>query len=544
MFGVADSTLGAVRPIRWQRWIFHLGVPLAFVAIALWLMPFSSTFEFDTDEGLSFAQAQLYGQGYALYGEIWTDQPPVFVVILSHWLRFWQGWGLEDGVVVGRSLSLLFATVLVWAFAQVVRLTVSDLAALIATGCLILSCNFLRLSVSAMIGLPSLTLAMLAIYALVIAQGRSPQQRAGLAILSGLALAVSLQIKMYTLFLIPILALFWFLPQKQTAITHPSPPHRAQALRPYSVLFLLSLTLGWLTIAMASGAIAHWGDFWQFHVNDDLKSVFVNEVSWRDVLVFYVQDLDYGILAIWGLGALGLQGVSGAMGTLARIANRSGLTHLSHQSLPLIWLATATILLINHKPLWYHHYLLISIPLCWLAAFGIQSIAQSWQQGQKWQAVISRRSAIARLSPVGWILLFLLLTTPVKFALLHHQNQVFARETAAHHLVFQEVQAYQSQTHWLLTDLPIYAAHGGLNVPPELAMISRKRIASGQITAAWLADLMAKYQPEQVILGRFPELRALLQPELDAHFEERSHPQVSHFIHHRLLNHEKNMRES
>ncbi len=519
MFGVADSTLGAIRPIRWQPWIFHLCLPLGFVAIALWLMPFSSTFQFDTDEGLSFAQAKLHSQGYILYEEIWTDEPPIFALLLSHWLRFWQRWGFENVVVVGRSLSLLFATVLIWAFAQVVRLTVSDRAALIATGCLILSCNFLRLTVSAMIGLPSLTLAMLAIYALVIAQGRSPHQRAGLALLSGLALAVSMQIKMYTLFLIPILALFWFLPAKTPLAQEGQKESHNPQLSPLfkggwgGSLFLLTLTTGWLTIAFASGAIAHWGDFWQFHVSDDVKSVFVNEVSWRDVLVFYVQDLDYGVLAIWGIGALGWKGVQ------------------SHRGLPLIWLATITLLLINHKPLWYHHYLLISIPLCWLAAFGVEAMAQNWQRRKKWR------------SPLGWTLLFLLFATPVKFALLHHQNQVFAQQTAAHQVVFEQVQAYQPQTRWLLTDLPIYAAHGGLNVPPELAMISRKRIASGQITAQWLADLMAKYQPEQVVLGRFPELQTLLQSELDQHFEKQSHPQITHFIHHRLRNHEKNMTE-
>ncbi|TVQ55609.1 MAG: hypothetical protein EA366_10755 [Spirulina sp. DLM2.Bin59] len=74
-------------------------------------------------------------------------------------------------------------------------------------------------------------------------------------------------------------------------------------------------------------------------------------------------------------------------------------------------------------------------------------------------------------------------------------------------------------------------------------MISRKRIASGQITAAWLGELMAKYQPEQVILGRFPELQTLLQAELDQQFESRPHPHLTHFIHHRRVNYESNMRQ-
>ncbi|PMB06056.1 glycosyl transferase family 39, partial [Fischerella thermalis CCMEE 5196] len=39
--------------------------------------------------------------------------------------------------------------------------------------------------------------------------------------------------------------------------------------------------------------------------------------------------------------------------------------------LPLTWLITATLILLKHQPLWYHYYPLLSIPICWLAAYGV-----------------------------------------------------------------------------------------------------------------------------------------------------------------------------
>ena len=247
-----------------------------------------------------------------------------------------------------RLLVLIFAALLVWTFAQIVRLTVGDRPAMIATLCLILSCNFVRLSVSAMIGIPCLTFALLAIYGFVIFDSRQntlePWKKSILPMVSGGFMALSLLTKMFTLFLIPLIAGFWIWSSLKI-----NKKIASQSL----ILFSIGLIFGFIAISLSLGSSNYLGEFWQFHISNNLKSKFVNEVSWQDVALFYLQDFDYVIICLWGIFALKE-------------------SRYSLPKFPLVWLGSITILLLNHKPLWYHHYLLVSIPICWLAALGFK----------------------------------------------------------------------------------------------------------------------------------------------------------------------------
>lgn len=98
----------------------------------------------------------------------------------------------------------------------------------------------------------------------------------------------------------------------------------------------------------------------EFHISNKLKSTFVSDNSWQTVLTFYWQDFDYLLLAIIGLKQI-------------KLDFKENLVNY----IPLIWLTLATILLLNHKPIWYHHYLLISIPLTWLATYKVDLLRKS-----------------------------------------------------------------------------------------------------------------------------------------------------------------------
>jgi hypothetical protein len=49
----------------------------------------------------------------------------------------------------------------------------------------------------------------------------------------------------------------------------------------------------------------------------------------------------------------------------------------------------------------------------------------------------------------------------------------------------------------------MYAFRAGLPVPPEVAVLSIKRIKSGNITSAQVLQVLKTYTPEQVVLARF-----------------------------------------
>jgi hypothetical protein len=80
------------------------------------------------------------------------------------------------------------------------------------------------------------------------------------------------------------------------------------------------------------------------------------------------------------------------------------------------------------------------------------------------------------------------------------------------------VQFHRPQTHWLFTDLPMVAFQTQLKVPPEIAVFSRKRLRSQKITQPYLTEILNRYQPEQVLLGRFPEVKAGLSSALNQHY--------------------------
>ena len=117
---------------------------------------------------------------------------------------------------------------------------------------------------------------------------------------------------------------------------------------------------------------------------------------------------------------------------------------------------------------------------------------------------------------------FLILASLIKLSFWKVNNQFFIKQTQEAQVILNDVLAYKTQTQWLFTDLPMYGVQAQINVPPELAMISRKRIASGQATPDSTFAMIKKYQPEQFILGRFPELKQPIQTYLDQNFERRS----------------------
>ena len=54
-----------------------------------------------------------------------------------------------------------------------------------------------------------------------------------------------------------------------------------------------------------------------------------------------------------------------------------------------------------------------------------------------------------------------------------------------------------------MKDVPIYGFYADLLVPPEIAVFSTKRIKTDQLTQNEIYELLLKYRPEQILIGRF-----------------------------------------
>jgi 4-amino-4-deoxy-L-arabinose transferase-like glycosyltransferase len=449
-------------------------------------MPIADTLQFDPDEGIELAKVTLYSQGYTLYHQIWNDQPPLLTWFLAGWLKLF---GTQ--IVAARLMILGFASLLVGAFYHSLRLILGLWPALLGTLGLCLTLDFLRLSVSVMQGLPALALVMVSIYLLL----RVTQTRSIVNIIvvlaSGICFGLSLQIKFYTLLLLP--ACFLHLALGESLQDWRKPNFRRL---PFALLWLGGCSV----TAIAVGIFTHSFSTTQLlgtHFDGAAQVALQREPSWQLLLMFLAQDLDYTILAGVGIYLL-----------------------LKHQPrwpiLPFVWLASVWLGLTYYQPLWYHYYPLISVPVVWLATYGLTQAfpffyQKQWYRTLRWQNL---KHPTLRGIAAGFVI-FAIALTPIKLAVNAVLNHQFVEESKSKFEIIQKVRAFKPSTHWLFTDLPIVSFYTGLKVPPELAVFSTKRIASNSLSDAELRRILHAYQPEQVLLGRYPKVQTALEPELN-----------------------------
>ncbi|MEP0876718.1 glycosyltransferase family 39 protein [Funiculus sociatus GB2-M2] len=470
-----------------------------YVCFVLAIRPVRQTFEFDYDEGLNLIKALLYSKGFSLYTQIWSDQPPLLTVILSHWFSLFG-----YSVFAARLLILLFSALLVWSFYQIIRYSLGMIPALLATLLLLTSWLFVRLSIAVMIGIPTLSLAMFSIYFLTLYKRH---RRNIFIILSGGLFALSLQTKLFTVFLIPLILLYLWdfkiidrkannnpegkvspnpFPTKRRAFNFSLSPISdgglglKSVLSKYNVWYSCLLWLGtFLGVYVTVGLLCHslnYEQLFQAHLGEGVKSGFkeFNNIDYLRYLM--IQDLDYIFLALIGTWAIFLN------------KQREGF-------LPLAWLATAILLLLNHKPVWDHHYTLLAIPITWLAAYGVAFIVDFFPKG--WNSNFKSLKIKKLILPgiATAILIFSMIAIPVKPKGKPPKNME----------VMNLVLKYKDSTQWLFTDRPIYAFYAGLSVPPEIAVISEKRFNSGNLTNDDLLTILEKYRPEQIVFARWTE---------------------------------------
>lgn len=475
-------------------------VPIIFFCVVYWLMPLKDVLQFDPDEGIELAKVTLLSQGYRLYDQVWNDQPPLLTLLLSQWFKLFGA-----NIEAARILILSFSTILVSAFYQTLRFSLGIGSALLGTTALCLTLNFLRLSVSVMRGLPAIALAMLGIYFLLLAtrlpHGKTdyppspPSLRLGIeAIASGICFGLSMQIKFFTVLLFPACLLHLLLGW-QWQFKSPTIQRWRSAL-----LWLVTCSATFILIGLATQSFSL-EQLLGTHLDGATQASLQQEPSWQLLLMFLAQDLDYSFLA--GLG-------------IWQFWKKS---KLQWPTLPLTWLITVLCVLNFYQPLWYHYYPLISIPVVWLAAHGVTQ-AYSFIQQKQW----IRQIRWAKLRPIsgrglatGFLILAIVLA-PIKLAVLGVQNYLFVQDSREKNEIIQQVRAYQPQTRWLFTDLPIVSFCTGIKVPPELAVFSTKRIESGSLATPQLLQILETYQPEQVLLGRYRKVEKGLQSYLIEHY--------------------------
>jgi tetratricopeptide (TPR) repeat protein len=432
-------------------------VAALYAGLMLAFYPLATTFELDPDEGVNVIKPWLMRRGESLHADIWSDQPPLFSYLL--WACFSAfGWEVEHG----RVLVLSFTGLLLFGIYDFMRVQAGHRAAACSVALLAGSSYFLPLSVSIMLGMPSLSLAFLALWAM----GRClPAGGRGWLVLSGVLMGLSLATKLHTAFLVPLLG-GWLLACGRGS---------GRSRRGSAVLWLLcvSATAGGILLTLTG-----WAEIAQLHAPHTAARLSADASGYDDLGLLKQNirdDAPLFLLAVIGTGLIALQ-------------RRWTLLILP------AWVATALLLLWGHSPLWYHHHLLLTVgsaPLAGLAAADLLASAKraAWRN----QLV---PSALLRLCTAASLLL---LGTSVSKGLKPTPHDT-AGSADRERYALEVMREYRNGTRTVVTDRPMFAFRAGYAVPPNLAVMSRKRIATGNLTSAEVNDTILASLPEQVLL--------------------------------------------
>ncbi|HJS20640.1 MAG TPA: hypothetical protein VJ785_17975, partial [Anaerolineales bacterium] len=190
----------------------------------------------------------------------------------------------------------------------------------------------------------------------------------------------------------------------------------------------------------------------------------------------------------------------GVLGTVIAVYKKSWLTLY-----PLAWAVTAYILFSIYSPVFYHHQLMITVPMAILAAVAVGDGIQSLVRAVRSAEFFRPETLFGVVALTGFILVSFSYFPGLNKELLERPRfrGTSLDATSGKLRVIDKMNEYRDQTHWIMTDMPMYAFRIHKPVPPTLATISQKRLSTGSLTDEDILAAMDEYRPEQVLMARF-----------------------------------------
>lgn len=476
---IPERTKSKIKTLLWQ-----LAIPLVFMAIVIFFVPSRGKFEQNSDEGVNLMKAMLLEKGYPLYDEIWSDQPPILTYILA---GIFHIFGYKVGA--SRMLILVFSAALLWTFLQILRMVSDDNKyALVGAIILLILPSYLTLSISVMVGLPSITFAMGSLFALT---AWHKHRRYLWIVTSATLLSLSVLTKLFTGFLAPIMVLGLMIAEYPQIRKTKSWIRGLFPAISWGLIFTsISIGLGFILVGpdniaqllythLAGGDVEAWNEkifTINWHLRDARPILFLAFVG-----MFYV------------------------------VQKRQWLFLYSFA-----WMTTAYLLLLNHSPVWFHHGPLVTIPAAMLATVPLTDSIKLITRLFHWRYFSGYRGILQVAALIGTISLIFTLRIPgaiEKLSPIPSFSTTGLEIGARQEQLLDKMISFEPETRWVVTDLPMYAFRARLPVPPYLAAFTMKRYRTGELTEQNIIDTVKEYQPEQVLLGRaeYPLVEQFLQ---------------------------------
>jgi hypothetical protein len=461
---------------RYLQIIVPLSLSVAFILVIILFFPFRYRFEFDHDEGVNLIKAMMTLRGYSLYSDIWSDQPPIFNTFLTSWLRLF---GMN--VNAGRLLVLGFSTVFIASATSYLKRFWGVPHAILGFIAIITLPYYARLSVSVMIGLPSLAIAFLSFVG--VARWHQEKRDYWLG-LSSFLLAISVMTKLWTIIMVPFFLVGILIDSSGLLQGR---RNLSAAIKPTAVWSLLFLLTSAFIIFFMVGP-PHLQQLISVHLVAG-DTVTMQKVAAGAPMSSYLDDS--AMLFILSL-----------TGTL--IALRTKNWHALYLA---AWTLSGYALLrwiIN--PFWSHHQLLITLPAAILASIAMgYSLVDLYKRAKRGKllSIGVLPSAIIILLSLG----FCYQRIPKSFYEFKLDLPNFRTEydprDAVDYEVLATIRENADGTNYLFTDQPMYAFRAGIPVHPYLAVMTKKRYVAGQLSEEELLSLLTEIKPEQIILTRY-----------------------------------------
>jgi hypothetical protein len=467
------------------RSVLFLAVLLAAFGLLQWRLPLGSAVKIGADEGFELAKATLCLSGHRLYSEIWNDQPPLHVFLLTRLIDT-----EAPSILAPRLLTVgLAGGLLVAVFVLGLRFhgpLAGGLAALWVMG----SPGFLELSCSVMQEVPALAPAVGALAVL------SLPGRPNLAVVgSGLLFAVALQMKLIGVIYLPLAGMLLWLRFRSAEgdagslgwLRSACPPGLLGALGLFGASLMLGFALLLVLTGEAGSYLAQLTQSWAAHFAPPQSLEYGSPRDHPFDWSVLVRNWDATVPALLGCGY-----------ALARARRDPRLW------VPAAWLVWVLVVFGLHRPWWTYYYVHTAVGLGLCAGLGLA-------------AGIREVRARRRLIPGAVLGLLMVGAGGWLIARLHLQVQDIGQlPRSESSLVLAEIQGLEEHTRFLFTDDPIYSFHAGIPLPPKLGVISLKRFWSGDLTNEGLAAEVAAARPELVLLRtetEEPPFAALLTQE-------------------------------
>ena len=408
-------------------------------------------------------KAQMLRKGYLLYRDIWSDQPPLFTLCLA-----WAFDLFGDSVLVARGVTIAFACLGLVSTAWIARLLGGRISSLAGVAFLVFSPRFLSLSRTVMIGLPAQALGALALACGLMTLHTT---REVWLIAAGLSLSASLMTKPIESFLfVPLMVIVWFQGQRS----------RETGWRRWGRGFLFLIVSAIIPLLLAfcllEGPLLVQQVVSTYFQRQQTRSFHFTQVGYK--MVEHV--LEGGLLHWTGI-FLALYGLVLAW----RERSRKGIVVS-------VWLIAALIAVGSQTPLRIRYLLVLSFPLAALLSMGLHDLncrvrLAGTRPRQRWYSLIVGAAAIISLA---WGTV-----SGIRSALAETCDKNPAEEEAV-----TTLRSICTPDSYVISDDGIFPFRARLLTPPELAVISGRRIETGQLTAETLIAASQQYRPQAIVL--------------------------------------------